>query len=303
MSVIKSIFNLLRFNRRNWKAVVLCVLAATVFWFFNSLNKRYTTNITFPVDFDYDDENFIAVKPLPSTVRINVTGVGWDLFRRSLGIKIPPLVIPLERPAEIKKIPAMPALFAHQMERLELNFVLSDTFHIDLQPRAERWITVRLDANAIQLKEGYRRTSETTIKPDSIYIEGPSALVKSFIEPVYLKLAERKLDSDYHEDVEVEFVQNDLIERNPPTVEVSFSVDRMVTVKDSVKLSIINYPKGVKPSFGVEKLLCEFLVPERQVSNYNSDSVAAVVNLKFFKGGSQKLKPEVKGLPPYSDVT
>src|SRR5687767_9682749 len=110
MSVIKSIFNLLRFNRKNWKAVVLCVLAATVFWFFNSLNKRYTTNITFPVTFDYDDENYIAVKPLPSSVRINVTGVGWDLFRRSLGIKIPPLVIPIDRPAEVKKIPAIPVL-------------------------------------------------------------------------------------------------------------------------------------------------------------------------------------------------
>src|SRR6187431_968935 len=117
MSFLRSIFNLLRFNRKNWKAVVLCVFAATIFWFFNALNKNYTTNITFPLAFDYNSENYVAIRPLPEAVRINVTGMGWDLFRRSLGLKIPPLVIPLERPSQINRIvgSTLPALFANQL--------------------------------------------------------------------------------------------------------------------------------------------------------------------------------------------
>src|SRR5215216_6687499 len=104
MRFFNSILNILRFNRRNWKAVALCIFAATVFWFFNALNKNYTTNINLPLVFDYDRENFMAVRPLPEAVRFNVTGLGWNLFRRSAGLKIPPLVVPLPQPGEVKKI-------------------------------------------------------------------------------------------------------------------------------------------------------------------------------------------------------
>jgi hypothetical protein len=76
MKVINSIFNVLRFNQRNWRAVVLCIFAATVFWFFNALNKTYTTNLRFPLSFDYDHENFVPVKALPRDVRINGQRVG-----------------------------------------------------------------------------------------------------------------------------------------------------------------------------------------------------------------------------------
>ena len=104
MRIIYNIFNILRFNRRNWKAVVLCIFTATVFWFFNALNKTYTTNISFPLSFDYDDDNFLPVGNLPANVRLNVTGNGWELFKRSTGVKLDPLQIPLERPGDVKKI-------------------------------------------------------------------------------------------------------------------------------------------------------------------------------------------------------
>src|SRR3954468_23763656 len=103
MSVFKSILNVLRFNRRNWRAVVLCIFAATIFWFLNALNKSYTTNLNFPLRFDYDKTNFVPVRSLPRQVRINVTGNGWDLFKQSTGVKNIPLEIPLERPADVKK--------------------------------------------------------------------------------------------------------------------------------------------------------------------------------------------------------
>ena len=302
MGVIKSIFNVLRFNSRNWRAVMLCVFAATIFWLFNSLNKDYTTNVTFPVRFEYDEENYIPVKPLPAGVRINVTGMGWDLFRRSLGFNIPPLVIPLERPSDIKKIVAIPALFAYQVERLDINFVVSDTFRIAIEPKSNRWISLQLDPSSIHLEKDYIRISEPRLRPDSIYIEGPLPLVNSFAEPVILKLDERKVDSDYSEDVEVELLNNELIKRDPPTVRVSFDVDKLVRVSDSVKLEIRNYPTEANPQLGINALLCRFAIPERYLEKYDPDSLSAVVDLKDFEGGVQRLLPVVEGLPPHSQV-
>lgn len=304
MAVVKSILNLLRFNSKNWKAVVLCFFAATVFWFFNALNKNYTTNISFNLKFDYDQDNYIAIRPLPRTVRLNVTGMGWDLFRRSLGVKVPPLVIPLERPSEVRKIvgSTLPALFVNQLERFEINFVLSDTLHLAIEPKATRWISLHVDSPSILFRNGYVMSGPTIIKPDSIFIEGPWKLVRSIAEPVYLKIPQRNIDDNYRNDIEVEFLNNELIRRDPPTVEVQFEVDRLVEITDSIKLELINLPKGARPSLAIQALPCTFAVPKKFQSRYRRDSVRAVIDLKNFSRGVKHVKPVLWGLPPYSHV-
>jgi hypothetical protein len=302
MKVLASILNVFRFNSRNWKALALCGFAATVFWFFNALNKNYTTTIAFPVEFEFDEEQYIPLRPLPSHVRINVTGMGWDLFRRSSGLKVPPLTVALERPSEIKRIVAVPALFAPQMERFQINFLLTDTLIVDLEPKVQRWVSLRLDPGSIRIKNNFVRTSEPVLRPDSIYVEGPSPYVKNFVEPIYLKLSDRDIDEDYREDVEVEFLHNEHIKRNPPTVSVEFSVDKLITITDSIPLSVVNYPKGANPYLGIKALPCTFAIPESKMSEYQPDSVNAVIDLTFFVRGTRKIKPEVTGLPPYSVV-
>jgi hypothetical protein len=302
MMVLTNLLNMVRFNSKNWKAIGLCFFAATIFWFFNALNKNYTTNINFPLEFEYDHEAYIPVQPLPTQVRINVTGMGWDLFRRSSGLKVPALVIPLEKPSEVKKIVSQPALFAHQLERFEINFVLTDTFSVNVEPKAERWVTLRLDPKSIKLRDNFIRISEPVLAPDSIFVEGPLSLVQGFIEPVYLKLADNNIDENYQEDVEVEFLNNDLIKRNPPTVSVKFKVDKLIQINDSIPLSVINFPKGANPHLGIKALPCKFSIPESLMSQYHPDSVMALIDLKFFVRGTKRIKPDITGLPPYSQV-
>ena len=125
MNLIRVIGNLFRFDRANWKAVVLCFVAAGVFWLFNAFNKTYATTIKFPLHFDYNHDKFVPVTPLPNHININVSGNGWDLFRNQLGLKLPELTISLERPLEVKKIvgATLPPLFQHQMGKLQINYL------------------------------------------------------------------------------------------------------------------------------------------------------------------------------------
>jgi hypothetical protein len=131
MRLLNSIINLLHFNQKNWKAVSLCVLAAAIFWFFNALNKNYTTTISFPLQFDFDRQDYMPVRPLEEELRINVTGMGWDIFRRTVGLRKSPLSIPLEHPETVKKIvgSTLPAFFSTQLEAFQINFVANDTNH------------------------------------------------------------------------------------------------------------------------------------------------------------------------------
>jgi hypothetical protein len=302
MKLINSIFNILRFNQRNWKAVVLCIFAATVFWFLNALNKTYTTNLRFPLSFDYDHQNFVPVKALPHTIRINVTGNGWDLFRRSAGLKIPPLEIPLERPIETKKIigSTLPAFFTNQIEGLEINYVLTDTIYVDLEPKAGRWVTLQLDTTQISIKEGYGLASYISILPDSIFIEGPKPIVNDLKEPLKLTLPFKNIDDQFMEDVEVQLPSAEVIKRDPPVVAVMFNVEKLVSIEDSVRLVIRNIPSTVWPVIGRKKIPVTITLPQNLADQLVIDSVTAVLDLKKFKRGERMMLPKVAGLPPFS---
>ncbi len=304
MRVVDMIFNILRFNRRNWKAVVLCVVTATVFWCFNALNKTYTTNISFPLSIAYDDENFVPVGAMPQSVRLNVTGNGWELFKRNAGVRTEPLEIPLEHPAEVKKIvgSGLKFSFTNQLHGLEINHVLSDTIYLDLEPRAGRWIKLGVDSIVANLKQNYGLTSDIVITPDSTYIEGPKRIVDKVAAPLMLKIPHRNIDGDYAEDIAVAIPQQGRITLQPPSVAVRFNVEQLIAVTDSIRLVIENIPSTVLDVMTVGKVPAVLSVPASFRESSGFDSLRAVIDLSDFKGGDQKILPEVRGLPPYSAV-
>ncbi|HEY0740685.1 MAG TPA: hypothetical protein VGD40_04450 [Chryseosolibacter sp.] len=303
MRLFNSILKIVRFNRRNWRAVVLCFFAATVFWFFNALNKSYTTNINFPLSFDYDRENFVPVRNLPAQVRLNVTGNGWDLFKRSTGVKVVPLEIPLERPADVKKIVGntLQPFFSSQVDGMELNFVLTDTLYVDLEPKAGRWIHLTMDSIQFHLKKGFGLVSDVVIEPDSIFVEGPKPIINRIKEPFKLRLRQRNLDESFSEDVEIDLPQSDVIKRDPPTVKIQFEVDRMINLMDSVRLAAENIPPTI--SYIEEAWIPVTLeVPEGTNMQDVLKEARAVMDLKDFKRGQARILPKVKGLPPFVRV-
>lgn len=283
---------------------MLCIFTATVFWFFNALNKNYTTTLSFPLTFDYDKQGYIALGPLPEAVRINVTGIGWNLFRRSAGVKVPPLVIPLDRPDEVKKIvgSTLPGFFANQLGGFQINFVVTDTLRLVIEPKATRKVQLKLDIPASFFKDGYTLVSPIQITPDSISLEGPLSLIRNLSDPVHLKVQQNNIDENFNETVEVKFLNDDLIRRDPPVVELSFQVDRMIERTDSLRLEVINAPKNAWPYIERKKLPSKLLVPEAMMNFYNPDSVRAVIDLHNITKGQKKILPRIQGLPPYSQV-
>lgn len=304
MRALNSIYNIIRFHRRNWKAITLCFFAATIFWFFNALNKTYTTNLRFPLTFEYDRQSFLPVRALPADVRINVKGNGWNLFRRSIGLKVQPLEIPLERPLETKKIVGsnLPAFFANQLEGLEINYILTDTLYIDLESKAGRWVSLTLDTANLELKKGFGLASHISIMPDSVFVEGPLPVINRLQEPLPISLPFKNIDEHFMEDVEVTLPSSEFLRRNPPTVAVMFNVERMVSASDSIKLIIRNLPPGVWPMMGRKKIPIIYSVPQNMMDDFDADSLKAVLDMKYLPKGERWMVPAVEGLPRFSKV-
>jgi len=302
VSFVNSIFNLLRFNKRNWKAVVLCLFAATVFWFFNALNKNYSANISFPLAFDYDSENYIPVKPLPENIRLNVSGLGWDLFRKSSRLKVPPLIVPLEKPSEVRKIvgSTLPPLFSNQLTDLQINFVLTDTLFVDIDEKIRRKVNLKVDSVESYIHSDYGLVNDVTIRPDTVWLEGPKRVVQALPEVITLAIPKRNIDRNFREEIEIVFKYNELVKRQPPVIEVSFDVDKLMEVSDRFQLQIVNPPKGFKPAMNITEINCTYQLPASLANTLPGDSLRAVVDLKDYPPGKHTIAPYVIGLPKHA---
>jgi hypothetical protein len=299
VSVVNSILDFLRFNKKNWKAVVLCLFAATVFWFFNALNKNYAANINFPVAFDYDQENFVPVKALPSSIRMNVSGLGWDLFRKSSGLKVPPLVIPLERPTEVRKIvgSTLPPLFSTQLEGLQINFVLTDTVYVDIDERTKKKFKLAVNSPWQFLHPDFGFIHDIKISPDTVWIEGPRKIINELPEVLNLVLPDKNINSDFIGEVEVSPRNDQLLRRDPPVVQVSFDVEKLMEIQDRLPLQLLNVPEDRKLHVEVTEVNCTYRLPVSLVKSFSSDSLKAVVDLATVTDSSSKIIPSVDGLP------
>lgn len=299
MSFITSIFNFLRFNKRNWKAVVLCLMAATVFWFFNALNKNYSANITFPLGFEYNEEAYVPVKPLPTSLRLNVSGLGWDLLRKSSGLKVPKLIIPVERPAETQKIVAsmLPAHLATQLEDIQINFVLTDTLRIDLDERVRKQFKIEIDSIRRYLHPDYGLFGELKLSDDSVWLEGPKRIIGQLPNVLTLALPRRNISRDFTEEIEIVFNNNESVKRNPPVIEVSFELEKLIQVNDHVELAVVHASPKARAAFNGKEINFTYRLPGSLIKKFSADSIRATIDLRGFKNGTHKLVPLIEGLP------
>jgi hypothetical protein len=76
-----------------YPAILVCLFMAGVIWFFNAMNKEYTTQIKYPVHFNFDEERLTSIGELPEKLKVNVTGQGWNLLKRSLYYNVKPVEI------------------------------------------------------------------------------------------------------------------------------------------------------------------------------------------------------------------
>ena len=303
MGIVKSLFSIFKVNRRNWKAIILSMLAAMVFWFLNALNKQYTTNISFPLTFDYDAKFYVPVEPLPNNIQINVTGLGWDLLRRSTGFNVPPLVIPLERPSDVRKIvgETLPVLFSDQMNALQINYVLADTLNIRFEQKISRWLTLTVDSVERRLDPDFGLVGPVSIIPDSILLEGPIRTVSELKEPYPIFLQETGIDESIDRFIEVRTPNNELVIKKPERVRVVINVEHFVELTDSVLLSFLNPPTQWQLRLERSKIPVTLRMKEAIRDTFAWDSLQAVVDLKGFKRGKHTILPSIQELP--SEVT
>lgn len=228
----------------NWKVVVLSVLAATTFWFFNSLNKNYNARLSYPVTFAFEQDSVILVEPLPESIRIDVSGGGWNLLRKTFWFNVDPIVIELDNPTEVKFITrnTIRELVSDQLNDLNLEAVITDTLHIAVERQVYKKVKVMVDSLTIPLAPGYRLTSPISYQPDSVLISGPSSLMQRFPSVWLLEFNRSDISGQFERNLTVPLTDRELMEAVPSEVQIQFVAEEFIRDSTTVEVQEVNFP-------------------------------------------------------------
>lgn len=236
--------------QQNWKVVLLSVIGAATFWFFNAMNKSYNTRVDYPLSYVFDRDSVIVVTPLSKTIKVDVSGGGWNLIRRTMKISATPIKIELENPTEIKfltRSTLMP-IVAEQLDELNLNQIITDTLFFDIEQKVYKRLSIVVDSTSIPLRDNYRIVSPIEIYDDSVDLVGPKSYMVSLPEEITLAFRDREIDSDFED--ELSYKLEPIISATPNKTVIRFDVSRFLLREIDIPIEFLNLPENnsVRPT-------------------------------------------------------
>ncbi|MDB5241891.1 MAG: hypothetical protein JWP57_2516 [Spirosoma sp.] len=212
---------------------LLCLAAASLFWFLNALNKNgYTLNVEYPVHFVYNDSLYVPTTPLPRTVTVNVSSDGWGLLRHSwLPFRVEPVDYAVKDPirASVINTSSLAAAVAEQVKKLQVNYVVADTLELGFDRRMTKTIRLMVDSLHINLAPRYLVSSQINVTPRTIEVTGPDRLVRGLPDTLMIKIFRKRIVDNYDEEILLNQFKHPLLQVSTDRVIVSFEVGELLS--------------------------------------------------------------------------
>lgn len=285
----------------NLRIIVLSLGTAGIFWLFNALNKEYDTTVGYPITWQFDTEAYMVVDELPDRIQINVSGIGWNLLRASMGFKVKPISILLNNPVASKKVTGVSLTnrVDNELEDLQLNYILNDTLSLNIDARGVRSFAVYVDSANVSLDENYRIVSQVQYDVDLLEIEGPVAMLNAIPSDSFLiSVKEQGINGDFAEDIDFEIDRPELFLFRPRSLHVSFSVEEFVQAERQVTLERVDFPEDGQIFLNDSLCTVQFTVQKNLEQTVLADSFRVVANYSFTNPLDSTIRLDITDMPP-----
>ncbi len=271
-------------NKEDVKIALICILAASVFWFFNAMNDDYTTTVTYPLEVAYNPNQIIQLRPEQQEVRVNVSGYGWQLFGKGLGLSEKICKINITDPQRQKYVTpsSLRSLLTNQIDNIQINYVESDTLFLYYD-----WLTtkrVNLALNA-QLDQEKYALKQVIFSPNHVELTGASSQLASLDDTIHVEINQVNKGEnvrDYLIDLGKYFSDSFDLSITSTTATVSLYHYQQQQVE--IPISIINY--GQNDINYHNYLTLSYTVREDSSHYIDNDDFDAVIDYKKIKDDS-----------------
>ncbi len=291
----------------NIKAIFLCILIATTFWFFNALNKPdYSTAIDYPVAFDYNHDSTYLLSPLPEYIQVEVSGGGWNLLRKTLRFDRPPVNITLDSPTATKYIEAstIRSLVENRLEDVTLDYIITDTLPLNIDKTSSKKVVLALDTSRVNFAKQYRITSSIHISPPTASLTGPATILAKVPDTLQLTVSDEVIGKNFSEEVQITSDVNEHLQITPEEVQLSFDVAAFSLYKKEVAVTAIDFPDDLSVTLSEEYVKISFWLQNNYVELANNYAFQVVANFKTLNAEDSTVIPVLKSYPDFAkDIT
>jgi hypothetical protein len=288
----------------NLKVVVLCIAAATTFWILNALNKdNYTTIVDYPIAWDFDQERFMAVEPLPESFPIEISGDGWDLLRKYFKLNEPPFIINLADPSSKSYI------LTSDLKRPLSDFItpttligaLEDSIHFHIDRIETRSLDLMVDSASYSLAKNVEMDGPFNFSPKKVTVTGPSSLLDIYEGKFPVQLNENRISENFQKLVPIEIKKNltNFVSIQEESVEISFSIIQYLEGNKRLKLKKVNFPRSVTLVNEELTPMMTYLVNQAKVTELKDVEFEAVLDYGKRNRDDSTLMIEVSPRPNY----
>lgn len=283
----------------DWQAITLCLVAASTFWFFNAMNGDHTADVSYPIQFIYNKEKITPVNPLPEKVQFNASGFGWNLLRKTIKLNRKPIFVRINNLTSVKFITAEDLLpvVKSQLDDIKINYLLQDTIPLQFETVVIKSFPVRVDSTKISMLPGNEIVSPIKITPSTITLTGPSSMVNSLKDSFFVEIPERNIESDYEEDIILEFDLPSQVSYIPEDVLVAFDVAQFTQETVNVTPTLEGFPDWADIA-GKDRIKLTVLIKPEDIDKLKNDDLISYVKFSSMAGDST-FPVQLKNPPPY----
>lgn len=233
---------------RDWQIIVGCIFMAAVAWGAMALTRRYTTVISHPITFDYDQARLASLRPLPTSITLDVTASGWRVLRHGFWFRREPIIFQTGNRArrELLAPAALAAAAAPLMPGIKINRVLTDSVVLDLNPMATHIYKVVVDSSTVPLSPGYNVIGPVVVLPSNITVTGPRAVHDTLPHQLKLPIKREAIFKDFEDLIALPAERYPFMTFAPRDVLVGFKVSNLSPGKLRVPVTLVNCPPGFK---------------------------------------------------------
>lgn len=209
------------------RTLILSLVAATIIWLFNELNKDgYTLRVPYPVKISYNDSLYIPIHPLPQSANAIIKGSGWTLLRKSIAFTVPPVTYVIENPLATNSIntSALAAAMNEQVKDVDITHVELDKNRVDFEERVVKTSILKVDSLGLNLFPKFVVSSFINLRPATVTFDGPASLVNDIADTLIVKVPAQKIRGNYDEELPIRYPQSPLLKTSAERVFVSFEV-------------------------------------------------------------------------------
>lgn len=293
-------------RKANWKVILFCFATAGTFWFFNALNKVYTTRIHYPVQLVFNQDSLVAMKDPPDEIPINVTGGGWQLLKSTISANTDPVVIQPDNPVGTQFLTSSNLLpiFSNQLIDLNVNYIATDTIFFKIEPYAERRLSIKLDTTSVQLRENFYITSDLLVEPDSADFRGPLSLINQLPEVFLISLSESNISKEYDEELSLDLFSRSLIKKNPEVIHVKFDVEEFIEEQVTINIELVNFPYDSSIYIGKSNVDASIKIRKSSKKDMKMEDFLVIADMNNIDAKDSTITIEVMDQPVYaSDIT